>query len=56
MRADDDPVGFEILGSVVASMGLTLAYEAWRTPVRADTARIARRCDLTQHPELQGRR
>jgi hypothetical protein len=38
MRADDDPAGFEILGSVVASIGLTLADEAWRTPVRADTA------------------
>jgi hypothetical protein len=56
LRANDDPVGFEIFGSVVASIGLTLAYEAWRTrPFRADTARIARRCDLTRQPELQGR-
>jgi hypothetical protein len=27
LRANDDPVGFEIFGSVVASIGLTLAYE-----------------------------
>jgi hypothetical protein len=40
LRVDDDPVGFEIFGSVVASIGLTHAYDAWRTrPFRADTAR-----------------
>jgi hypothetical protein len=55
LRVDDDPVGFEIFGSVVASIGLTLAYEAWRTRhFHADTARTARRCDLTRQPELQG--
>jgi hypothetical protein len=43
LRADDDPIGFEIFDSVVASIGLTLADEAWHTrPFRADTARTAR--------------
>jgi hypothetical protein len=40
LRADDDRVGFEIFGSVVASIGLAFVYEAWRMrPFRADTAR-----------------
>jgi hypothetical protein len=31
LRANDNRVGFEIFGSVVASIGLSLAYEAWPT-------------------------